>query len=525
MTGSKPDVLLVGGGHNGLVTATRLARKGLRVCVFEAAAEPGGGAAAREIHPGFRAPALAHVPPAFDRRAVRELGLGRQGLGAGSSAMPRVLLLPDVDSLTLDADPQRAAQAIRSHSEADARAYPGFLRRMEGHAAALRPLLECVPPRLDFGDRRNLLTLGRLGWSIRRRGRASMRDLLRIITMNAADLLDEHFESDAIKGAFALEAVLGTNHGPRSPNTVFTLLHRFAGQGTGSDGMHALHSPVGHAVNALVAAAERAGVEIRTNAHVQDILVESGRVRGIELADGSVIEAERVVSNADPVTTFADLVGGDHLDADFLADVRALRTRGTTGKVNFAVDRMPDLPMPPAGGPARWLFAPSLDHVETAFDHVKYGEEVPEPALEITVPSLGDPDCAPAGQHVVSVNVAYAPWSTDLLPERLGETVTATIERLAPGFTDAILARDALGPREIEQRFGMRGGHWHHADIALDQFLMVRPVPGWPRYRTPIDGLYLCGAGTHPGGGVTGTNGIGAAGEILRDRKHGRQTA
>lgn len=525
MNGSKLDAVFVGGGHNGLVAATRLARKGLRVLVCESASRPGGGAAACEIHPGFRAPGLAHVLPGFDRRAVRQLGLGRHSLHTGAAALPRVLLLPDRDALTLEADPRQAAKAIGNRSTADARAYPEFLRRMHAHAAALRPLLEGVPPRLDLADRRNLFTLGRLAWSIRRRGRSSMRELLRIITMNAADLLDEHFESDAIKGAFALEAVLGTNHGPRSPNTVFTLLHRFAAHGTEADGTPAKPSPVGHTVDALVAAARRAGVEIRTNARVQRIRVEDGCVRGIELADGSVIEAERVVSNADPVTTFADLVGGDHLDADFLADVRALRTRGTTGKASFALDRLPNLPMPSTGGPARWLVAPSLEHVETAFDHVKYGEAAPEPALEITIPSLGDPDCAPEGQHVMSVNVAYAPWSADLDPDRLGETVTAVIERHAPGFADSILARDAMGPREIEQRFGMRGGHWHHGDIALDQFFMVRPVPGWPRYRTPVGGLYLCSAGTHPGGGVTGGNGINAAREILRDRGHRRQAA
>lgn len=523
MSDSTPDAVFVGGGHNGLVAATRLARAGLRVRVLEAGDRAGGAAAAHEIHPGFRAPALAHVLPAFDRRAVRQLGLRRHGLGPGAAAATRMLLLPGGETLALDPDPQQAAAALRPHSAVDARAYPDLLRRLRAHAGALRPLLDGTPPRLDLADRRNLLALGRLGWSLRRRGRAPMRELLRIVTMNVADLLDDELETDAVKGALALEAVLGTDHGPRSPNTVFTLLHRLAGEAPGRTGTPA--PGPGRVTDALLAAAARAGVEIETGRRVARIRVEAGRARGVELADGSGLEAGLVVSNADPVTTFADLVGGDHLDADFLGDVRALRTRGTTGKVSFAVDRLPGLPMPPAGGAARWLLAPSIDYVETAFDHAKYGEAVPEPALEITVPSLADPDSAPAGQHVVSVNVAYAPWGVPPDPAALGATVSALLERHAPGFAESVLATEALGPREIEARFGMRGGHWHHGDIALDQFFMVRPVPGCAQYRTPVDGLYLCGAGTHPGGGVTGSNGINAAREILRDRRRRRQAA
>jgi len=266
-------------------------------------------------------------------------------------------------------------------------------------------------------------------------------------------------------------------------------------------------------------------VEIRTGAAVKSIRVEAGATRGVELADGSTIDSPVVVSNADPVTTCTELVDADHLDADFRREVRAIRTKGTTGKVGFALDRLPDLPQPASGGPLRWVIAPSIGYVERAFDHVKYGEAVPEPALEITIPSLDDPDCAPSGQHVMSVNVAYAPYSESFDADEMGKTVTAMIERHAPGFAETILAREAWGPREIEARFGMRGGHWHHGDIALDQFFMVRPVPGFAQYRAPIEGLYLCGAGTHPGGGVTGTNGINAARAVLRDRRNGRRAA
>lgn len=520
MTGTRADAVVVGGGPNGLVAAARLARCGLRVVLLEAAERTGGGAAGREIHPGFRAPALAHVLPAFDRRAVRMLNLPRHGLAARPGALTSVALLDGGGTLALDPDPAAAGAALRRHSRADAEAYPGFCRRLEDHAGTLRSLLERPPPRLDTGDRGNLLALGRLGWSLRRRGRGRMRDLLRIITMNVADLLEESFDSAALQGVLALDAVLGTNHGPRSPNTVFTLLHRAASFG-GVAGGHT--ASVANTADALAAAAAAAGVEIRTGARVAGIDVEAGAARGVALADGSVLEAGLVVSTADPVTTFAELLGGDHLDADFLMEIRALRNRGTTARVSFALDRPPSLPTPPGDGPARWLLAPSIDYVEGAFDHVKYGEPVPEPALEITVPSLTDPGCAPPGRHVMSVNVAYAAYDEAFDRERLGQTVTAQIERHAPGFSDSVLARDVLSPHDIEQHFGMRGGHWHHADIALDQFFMTRPVPGFAQYRTPVDGLYLCGAGAHPGGGVTGTSGYNAAGEILEDRRRGRR--
>lgn len=518
MSAAMTDVVVVGGGHNGLVAATRLARAGLKVVVLEAAAQPGGGAGVFEFHPGYRVSALAQVQPAFDHRAVRELGL--RDPAPGASALITMAMLPNGGALELNPDPNRTVEALRAHSSADAAAFPDFERRLRDHAEALRPLFEGTPPRLDMSDKGNLLTLGRLAWSIRRRGRSTMRDLLRIITMNVADLLEEVFETDALRGAFALDAVLGTNHGPRSPNTVFTLLHRFAGhnaQGNASGG------GVGQTIDMLTDAAVSAGVDIQTGVRVERVQVEKGKATGVELAGDGNIEATVVVSNADPVTTFADLVGADHLDADFLSDVKGIRTRGATGRVMFALERSPELPMPSDRSAVRWLIAPSIEYVETAFDHVKYGETVPEPALEITLPSLTDPGCAPTGRHVLSVNVAYAPYAPEFDAAAMGATVTAQIERYAPGFAASVLACEAWGPREIEQRFGMRGGHWHHGDIALDQFFMLRPVPGFARYRTPIAGLYLCGAGTHPGGGVTGTNGFNAAREILRDR--GRRAA
>jgi phytoene dehydrogenase-like protein len=339
---------------------------------------------------------------------------------------------------------------VRAYSPGDAGELADFLRRLHGHADTLRLLLEATPPRLDPEDRRNLLPLVPLAWAIRKRGRGPMRELLRIITMNVADLLEDHFDSDPVKGAFALDAVLGTDHGPRSPNTVFTLLHRLAGHATIGKGGAVV--PAGGTVGiieALNRAAAAAGVDVRTGSRVVRIAVEAGAVRGVELADGQTLEAPVVVSNADPVTTFQDLVGADHLDADFLSEVTHIRMRGTTGKVAYALDRLPALPGAAQGKPMRWLLAPSIDDVERAFDHVKYGEAAPEPALEITIPSLTNPACAPEGKHLMSVNVAYAPYAETFDANALAETVTHLIARHAPGLSAAVLAREAWGPGPV----------------------------------------------------------------------------
>lgn len=516
MSSTKCDVVIVGGGHNGLVSAGCLARAGLQVLVVEAGQQLGGCAAGHGFHPGYRTPGLAHLLPAFDRRAARALGINGFGSSGEGHPVRTVALLPDGDSLEL------APAAIRAHSSADAAAWDRFHERMLGHAAALRPLFENTPPRFDFAQRGNLLAFGRIGWSIRRRGKRAMRDLLRIISMNFADLAEEEFESDVVRGALALDAVLGTNHGPRSPNTVFTWLHRLVSCG----GAPMIHPRGGEGlIEDLAAAARKAGAEIRTGTRVRTIDVSAGQVTAIELDDGSRIETATVISNADPVTTFSELVDADHLDADFRRDVKAIRATGNTGRVTFALDRRPDLPVPDDARAVRWVVAPSIDYIERAFDQVKYGEAVTDPGLEITLPSLANSGYAPEGHHVMSVNVAYAPAALTAESAALADRVTAVLDHHLPGFSDSVVAREALGPREIDAGYGVRGGHWHHGDIALDQFFTLRPVAGFNQYRAPIDGLWLCGAGAHPGGGLTGTSGYNAAQEVLRERKQGRHGA
>jgi phytoene dehydrogenase-like protein len=392
---------------------------------------------------------------------------------------------------------------------------------MQRFAKALVPLLAKVPPRLGTGDWRDAAALARLGWQIRKLGRSDMRELLRIGGMNVHDLLEEHFTLPALRGALAFDAVLGTNFGPRSPGTVLTLLYRLAGQAAG--GAAGLSQPVG-GVGALCAALARAataaGAQVRTAAPVARILVEADRAAGVELDSGERIAAGAVISSADPKTTFLQLLGTAHLDTGFVRRVRHLRAHGLAAKLHLALDGPPKFTgVSEAALRGRLLVAPSLEYLERAYNHAKYGEYSSAPALEITVPSLNDPQLAPPGKHVLSAIVQYAPY---LLKdgwlearERFADVCVATLERFAPGISRSILGAELLTPVDIEREFRISGGHWHHGELAFDQFFMVRPVPGAAQHRTPLPGLFLCGAGCHPGGGVIGTAGRNAAQQVL----------
>jgi len=347
-----------------------------------------------------------------------------------------------------------------------------------------------------------------------------MRDLLRVGGMNVYDLLEEHFQDPLLKGALGFDAVLGTNFGPRSPGTVLTLLYRLAAQAAAGGGLSQPVGGVGALCEALAHSATAHGAEIRTRTPVKRILVEADRAAGVELESGERIAAATVISSADPKSTFLQLLGTAELDTGFVRRVTHLRSRGLAAKLHLALDRLPAF-----SGAAesdlrgRLLISPSLEYLERAFNHAKYGEYSSAPALEITVPTLNDPSLAPPGQHVLSALVQYAPYALKdgWLDER--ERFTALclslLERFAPGLSGSVVGVELLTPADIEQEFRISGGHWHHGDLAFDQFFMVRPVPGAAQYSTPVPGLYLCGAGCHPGGGVIGTAGLNAARQVL----------
>jgi phytoene dehydrogenase-like protein len=516
--GRRYDAIVVGGGHNGLICATYLARGGRRVLVLEAAARVGGAAVTREFAPGFRVSACAHLLHLMPPALIRELDLEAQGLKLAAAALPTVALAEDSRHLALGPG---KAQALATRSASDAAALAEWQSLAQRLARALHALLDSRPPRLGTGAWDDTYRLLALAWRVRRLGRRDMRELLRIGGMCVHDLLEERFREPLLKGALALDAVLGTNFGPRSPGTVMSLLYRLAACGS-AEALALPQGGLGALSEALAGAARTAGAEIRTSSPVARILARDDHVAGVALPSGEEIAATTVVSSADPKTTFLRLLGAEHLDAGFVRRVTQLRSRGLTAKLHLALDRVPQfLGLDGESLRGRLLVAPSADYIERAYNHTKYNECSRAPMLEITIPSLCDPGLAPAGKHVMSVIVQYAPYalSGGWENERRAFTdrIIDTLAAYAPALRDSVRATELLTPEDLEREFRMTGGHWHHAELALDQFLMLRPVPGAAQYRTPFPGLFLCGAGCHPGGGVMGLPGRNAARQVIRE--------
>ena len=506
------NCIVIGAGHNGLTCAATLARAGRSVMVVEASERLGGVASTREFAPGFRVSAGAHLLHLMPDELLRDLKLESHGLRFAARRMPTTMLA-DLEA------PQSLGSGL---SSADSGKLDVYQARMRRFAKSLAPLISATPPRLgtqDWGDRLSLL---RMAWAVRKLGRRDMRELLRIGGMNVHDLLEENFESPLLKGALAFDAVLGANFGPRSPGTVLTLLYRLAAESAA--GEHGLSQPLGGmgAVSeALAAAARAAGATIRTASPVASITMQDDHAIGVVLENGAIIRADSVISSADPKTTFLKLLGARHLDTGFVRRIDHFRARGLAAKLHLALKQTPAFRGVAADQlTGRLLYAPSLTYVEHAYNHAKYGEFSSKPVMEITLPTINDPGLAPAGQHVLSAIVQYVPYTLkegweNGRPRLLG-ALLESLETLAPGLRDSVLSAELLVPPDLEREFRMSGGHWHHGDLAFDQFLMVRPVPGAAQYRTPIAGLFLCGAGSHPGGGVMGIAGRNAAQQVLQ---------
>jgi phytoene dehydrogenase-like protein len=507
------DSIVIGAGHNGLVCAAYLARGGQKVLALEAGGRVGGAAITREFAPGFRVSACAHVLHMLPRTLVDDLSLARHGLRVASHPMTSTALSPDGAHINL-------GDAGSGASVEDAAAFGPFMARLRKLAAHLRPALEAVPPRLGTSSWADRSALLRLAWQVRSLGRADMYELLRVIGMNVYDLAEDSFTSDVLRGALAFDAVLGSNAGPRAPGTVLTWLYRLAAEHDAT-AMAQPQGGMGAVSDALASSARDAGATIRTGSRVARVLMRNDRAAGVVLEGGETIEAGSVISNADPRTTFLYLLGAEHLDTGFVRRISHFRAKGLTAKLHLALSGPPEFTgLETAALAGRLILAPTLDYIENAFNPTKYGGFPEAPALEIVVPSITDATLAPAGQHVLSAIVQYAPYAPkagwDEVRADFQNRIIDTIAAYAPALRRQIIAAELLTPADIEREFNIAGGHWHHGELAFDQFYMVRPVPGAAQYETPVAGLYLCGAGAHPGGGVMGLAGRNAARQVLK---------
>lgn len=507
------DAIVVGAGHNGLVCAALLAKAGKKVLVLEANERVGGAAVTREFAEGYSVSACAHLLYQLQPEVRRELSLSPE---LSSDNMTTIALAKDGKHVRL------SDTTVEGVSEEDARRYKSFRKRMTRFADLLRKYLNKPPPRLGTKDFKDLVTLGQLGFDIRRLGKEEMQEFLRLIGMNIYDELDERFSSPLLKGAISLDAVLGTHLGPRSPNTILTYLYRLAGNhgrvALPKGGMGAVSEELAHA-------ARVAGATVRTSMPVKKIIVENGRVTGVESDDGQRFDSYTVISNADPKRTLMQLVGANNVETGFAQRINHLRARGNAAKLHLALDGLPTITaLSKKDFAERMVIAPDEHYVERAFNPAKYGEYSPQPVIEMTFPSFRDDSLAPTGKHVLSAIVQYAPYAlkdgwNDASKKAFSEAVMRTLAEYAPDIEQRITASELLTPADIERQFHITGGHWHHGELTLDQFLFVRPVSGAAQYRMPLDGLYLCGAGTHPGGGVSGAAGRNAARTILRREK------
>ncbi len=524
----KYDAVIVGGGHNGLVTAAYLARAGRKVLVLERRDLVGGCAVTEEVWPGYRVSTGAYLTSLMQERIVKELELERHGYAVDAKDPAFFSAFPDGRHFFMWQDRTKTLAEIAKFSRRDAEVYPAYEDLLERISQVVEGLLLVTPPQFpprgpgDFLD--YLKVVGRL----RGLNGKEMVALVKIFTQSAAEFLDEWFESEQVKVTLATDGVIGANGGPRSPGTAYILLHHCMGGLSGHRGLWGfVRGGMGAVSEAIAASARAAGAVIRTGAPVARVLARGGRATGVVLESGEEIEAGVVASNLDPKLTFLRLCDERDLDAEFLTAIRLFRIEGTSCKINLALNGLPEFnAYPGAPGPhhrATMHICPSIDYVERAWDDAKYGRPSERPLLELTIPTMYDASLAPAGKHIMGIFLQYAPYtlrdgSWDELREPFGDRVISLIEEYAPNIRGLIEHRQVLPPLDLERRFGITGGNIFHGEMSLDQMFLMRPVAGWARYRTPLRGLYLCGSEAHPGGGVMGAPGYNCAREILKTR-------
>jgi phytoene dehydrogenase-like protein len=523
-----PDAIVIGGGHNGLTAAAYLARAGLKTVVFERRELVGGTCVTEELWPGFRVSRAAYVAGLLRPAMLRELGLAARGLRLLARNPSSFTPIPGERGLLLGPDRESCRAEIRQFSHGDADRFGDYERMLDRAAAAIEPLLDVPPPdpaRLHLRDVPPLLRLLRKAVSLR-------RDLPRVLALllgPARSTLESWFESEPLRATLATDAIIGAWASPSTPGTGYVLFHHVMGETHGDRGVWAyVEGGMGRLSELLADAAREAGAEIRTGSSIASVIVEAGGARGVTLENGTVVEARVVLSSADPHRTFVDLIAPEHLPDELLRGIQSLDFRSPVAKINLALDRLPRFAgrSGAAAGPEHvgtiHIGASSLDDLDRSFEAACRGEIPQRPMVELTLPSTLDRSLAPEGKHLGSMFVQHVPYrlagsSWEVERDRLADRVFDLVDEVAPGFSESVLHREVLGPPDLERIFALRGGNIFHGAMSLDRLGFMRPLPGCARYQTPIRNLYLCGAGTHPGGGVMGACGRNAAGEVVRE--------
>ncbi|MBM3268973.1 MAG: NAD(P)/FAD-dependent oxidoreductase [Candidatus Sericytochromatia bacterium] len=522
------DAIIVGGGHNGLVCAAYLARAGRKVLVLERRHLLGGSAVSENLHPGFTFSACSYVVSLLRPKIIRDLELPKHGM----EVLPLDWTFSpygDGSYLLRGPDSEENKRAIARFSRKDAENYPFFGMAMAELSRLVKPLIEAPAPEPTSLSPQHLLELLRLGKRFKDLGPDWTAAMMKMMTMSAVDFLSEWFESEQLIGPMSVSGIIGTYLGVRSPGTAYVLLHHYMGEIDGAFRAWGLPKGGTGAISMAIARSALAhGAEIKTTARVERILVENGEASGVVLANGDEYRAKVVVSGVDPHRTFLGLVGEKALPEDFVRNIKRYKMRGSSGKVNLALDGLPEFKGLPKMGPhllGDITIAPSVSYLERAYDDAKYGAFSQRPFMDIVIPSLTDPSVAPAGKHVMSIFVQYAPYHLKEGPaawegkrEAFGDAVIRTLEDFAPGLSDKILFRHVLTPWDLEKEYGLTEGNIFHGELSLEQLAFLRPAPGWSRYRTPVRSLWLCGSGAHPGGGLMGAPGQLCADALLEAR-------
>ena len=528
------DVLIIGGGHNGLVTAGYLARAGLKVMVLERRAVLGGACVTEEVWPGFRVSTLSYLCSLLQPRIIEDLELKRFGYHIYPKDPSFFTAFPDGRHIFFWQEMKKTVDEIARFSRRDAEAYPKYEEDLAHLAEWVESILLETPPNIIGRKLKDLTSLGRLGLRALKLGDEGLVRMVKVMTESVRDFLDERFESDEIKTTLATDGVIGTNGGPATPGTAYILLHHVMGGAAGPRGLWGfIRGGMGAISAALAESAKAKGATIRTEAEVDHILVKDGRACGVALKSGEEIPAKIVVSNADPKRTFLKLVEAQHLEPDFRHSIDSFRVEGCSVKINLALDGLPDFKAFPNRSnkeinlPHKTTMhvCPSMDYIDRGWEDAKQGRPSANPMLECTIPTAYDDSIAPPGKHIMCIFAQYAPYSLkdaawdQAMKDRFADRCIDALADYAPNIREIILHRQVISPLDLEQEYGLTGGNIFHGEMDLDQLFFMRPVAGWAKYRTPIRNLYLCGSGTHPGGGVMGAPGYNAAREILRDLK------